>query len=213
MRPGYLLSVLFVAMVAVPPALGAMEYTETWSDDGDLEGWYPWASVMVLSHNDTLDTLDWEGIGSSSDYINADASSSGGAFVGDLRPFQGGFFSFDFYLAEGSSLVSQPSAFALDLFSGTQEWMAYLTPPQPGEWVHYHVPLIEAAWTPITPDGRGDWNDLLANTLETAVSVWWESDSSGRLDNFRLGIPEPSTWAMFGVGAVAVLLWRRRGKR
>jgi hypothetical protein len=50
---------LCLVVAATRPALAASVFTETWSDDGDLEGWYSSLGNLTLSHDDALDTLDW----------------------------------------------------------------------------------------------------------------------------------------------------------
>jgi len=197
-------------------ASAAQAVVETWSDDGDTQGWYAFAGGVTVAQDPLQDNLRWEGAGFLMDVLVADSGASGGAFVGDLAAAGAQAFELDLFVDN----VSQLYFIGLDLLNTTtqDEWRYFLQPISAGQWQHWEVPLTDGSiWQ--QAGGTNDFAWMLQNVdivgLIVAEGFLTGGGASGRVDNFELVVPEPAALATL-CGAAAALLGRggrrRRGK-
>lgn len=205
---------LCAGLVATSTARAAGEFLETFG--GGANGWT--AATGQLSTTGSGGVLNYApAVGSfSSEFITADATASGGAFVGDYRALGNLVVSFDLFLAPGSSV----DTLSIDLFNpGTgDEWQFALTAPTAGVVNSYSVsfnaiPLSAAGWSQVS--GSNGFDFILSNTRELSLAFTGSGTGpSGYIDNFQfVAVPEPGTVAA-GVLSLgfAGSVWLRRRK-
>jgi hypothetical protein len=127
-------------------------------------------------------------------------------FLGDLRAFDGGTFSFDGKLVSGTW---NPGTFGrLEIGSATTSAMQ---PPDPqphpiSSWQSYSVPMTAEGFG-LT---QGDWTALLSNVTYLRINL---EDASGlettALDNVVL-VPEPTTFLLLSLATAGLILQGRK---
>lgn len=129
-------------------------------------------------------------------------------FLGDLRAFDGGMFSFDGNLLQ--QIAPDFAAYGTVSLSGPSDSVSLdIVPDQPpvGVWVHYSVDLTAATW------GRSQmaWEDLLSNvtSLQITIEAVFGGEMNG-VDNIAI-TPEPAAACLLAGGAM--LIGRRRRRR
>lgn len=193
------------------------DYTETWSRDGNTEGWG--GAAGSVTHDDAADALQWNGNPQGSGFgpgIYANAGASGGHFAGDLSRY--GYLRFDLRLDPGAPV---PADIVVLLYGPETSPWTYILPllPVQGTWYTYTVPLDPAA-TGWRHQG-GSWDTLIHAVRSQYVWANYYSGVpgvSGLLDNFTIGtevtdVPEPGSLAL---GLLALGGWglaRRRKRR
>ncbi len=200
-------------------AFAASVFTETFSTPGNTSGWTAVNGQLNLAGNSGVLNYTPSSGSFSSDFINADAGSSSGAFVGALSGLGNLVASFDFFLANGSQL----NGIALDLFNGAtgEEWQFAFATPAAGTLSHFMAPLTtlpgadSTGWTQIS--GSRPFDFILANTSDFAILLTGSgAGPSGFVDNVSIiAVPEPATVAggMAGLGLVGMALMRLRRAR
>ncbi|NJR42950.1 MAG: PEP-CTERM sorting domain-containing protein [Akkermansiaceae bacterium] len=160
-----------------------------------------------MVQNLTTDRLDFFSLSSSLFFITADASSSGGAFVGDYLGDGINQFSFDLTINPGSS-VSELFFEITNLTEG-ETWQYALTLPAFGTNTSFLVPLSGAGWTQTS--GDENFAFILGQTEEISIVLGSATagNVSGSIDNFA-SIPEPSTTIIAALGLLTAISRRRR---
>ncbi len=211
LRCAVVIVIFTIASIAHADYVGP--FTETWSDDGDLEGWY---SYLGVEHDDINDRLLWSGVDSEFNegcLYYYDDNPSGTRYLGDLTGAEA--ISFDFSIDAGSSVDSVWIEFVHD-DNYSNKWQYDLGTPVIGE-TSYTLLLDSPNWT------QSEGTDTLAEALTdvTEWDIYWTRDGltgtvSGWIDNFSISgepaatTPEPGTMAlvMLGLGSLGYL--RRR---
>ena len=137
-------------------------------------------------------------------YLRADDGANAGThlvapakFLGDLSPFNGGQMVLDL------QAIRQPGAagfpWTAQIFSSRISASRTIDEfPYPTDWESYTLPLVASAWGAT----ESQWRDLLSNV--TDIRLVLDATTSGfdavGLDNFRIGIPEPSTVFLAVIG-------------
>ena len=212
LRFASLIAVLALASIAHADYVGP--FTETWSDDGDLEGW----TGYTLDHDDVNDRLYWtevDGLNNAFLYATSNSSASN-HYLGNLTG--AGAISFDIGADAGCDMHSI-SISMWSPSSGNYTGWIYELPvvPAPGQSMSYTVLLDSPNWT--LELGSLTLEETLADvdSFVLAVAVEPETQSTGGwLDNFGIGdapaatTPEPGTMTlvMLGLGSLGYL--RRR---
>ncbi len=211
---GCLLVAGVVVLLVLAPVGASADYTETWSNDDNLEGWQgaATAGILTLTHDNADDNLSWSVL-QSSDYgqvaIWADDTASGGNFAGNLSWAIEGDISFDFYLDAANSDFR---ALELVLYGGSGNvWRHGLADPVTDAWNHYECGLdYGVGWTQY---GTASFAEVLADTHSMAIffdhTYQTGTGASGHIDNFTL-TPEPGTSGLLAVGLAGLAALRRR---
>lgn len=211
MKASPLITATLLALASVAAAPAASIFSETFTSG--TSGWYSTGQLPVSESAGRLNFAPGSGP-FSTEFIGADATSSGGAFVGDFTALGNITVSFDLFVASGSTV----STVALDLFNaGTNdEWQFNLAAPTPGVVQRYTItlntaPPNQAGWTQVA--GANSFAFIVANTTDLAIALGGTGTGpTGWIDNVSIAaVPEPGTLTAVLVGLAGCCWgWRRR---
>jgi hypothetical protein len=209
------LASLRLATAFAAAVLSAHAYTETWSVNGDSAGWTAFAVATTSAvQQDFAGGLELTAANYTSYYAIADATASGGAFVGSYAGYA--LMNFDLTL-DAAATVDALAVRLYDSVSG-HDW-TYALSYTLGNLLSFSVPVdgAGAGWT--QQAGPAEGFSALLGAVEELAFVFTANDAvdvqenlKATLDNVTLvAIPEPgSAAALAGVLALAFGAGRRR---
>lgn len=203
------LPTLAALLSCAAPATAASTYLETFSNDGNDEGWFQVSngSAPSLAQDPGTDRLAFAASDASLFYIAADAAASGGAFVGDYVAAGVYQFTFDLTIDALSSVTGL--YFELTNLTEGETWQYALALPSFGTDTSYTVPLGGAGWTQTS--GDENFAFILGQTEEigVALSAGAPGVMAGSIDNIA-AVPEPSAAFIAALGLLTAATRRRR---
>jgi len=176
--------------------------------DSSLDGWYSDAPQQIQlqgSGGNSGGYLQFHDTTFNNPWVFAPQE-----FLGDWRPLENnGALEYDFKVIDlGNGAYDMvPTQFTISGPGGSASWQSSPTPPiATTDWVHWTIP-IDSAHLHVT---SGSLDSLLANVTELKIWVEGVSNNNGfdtdGLDNVVLSsVPEPSTFTLLALGAVALL--------
>ena len=203
-RPTLLLiCALCCPLIFSATADAAAIFLESWSVPGDTAGWQGYN----LSLNQSGAALSWQ-LAPASTYglIQADALSSGAAFVGDVAATAAPYYAFEIR-PDADTVVSDITVY-LDTPSST--WRYSTVSPVSDRWNNYLLPLDSDPGHWIHQMGPETLAQTLTNVSYFTIEIGTLAGGSGQLDNVGLGqSPEPTTVCLL-LGGLGLLTLRRR---
>lgn len=175
-------------------------------------GGNPGGNLLVSDRDDSAGSIVW--------HFEA---GTGSPFVGDKSAAIGGALEFDLNLVSSTLPDRGLGGDIYDVWIqgsfnlGTTLFLSGLTPPTPGVWTHYSVPLTAGQWRVGNPSGavatQSQIEGVLGNVLSLRIRGNWTTlDDTTRLDNVTL-TPEPSSLLAFLAAGGCLLSRRRRAQR
>lgn len=181
------------------PLSAASLHLETFTSD--TSGWFHISNGTAdsLSHDSVGENIQTTATDFTSLYVIADATSSGGAFVGDFVAAGVSGFLFDLNIAAGSAVTNL--FFELSSLTGGETWIYNLTLPAFDTTTQIYVPLDGVSWTQNA--GSQPFSSILGNTEE--IAIVFGSAGTGSLSAFIDNVetvPEPASLTLLGFAAL-----------
>lgn len=191
-------------------------YTETFSNDGNTEGWFAVTDATTgsvlpgdIGHNPTEDILVFGALNYGVFYAAADATSSGGAFSGNYVAAQIYGVTFKMIVYFGSTVNGLFLELA-NYTNGVTYQHPFATPL--GMDTNYAINFDSPSWTQTT-GAPVAFNSFLNDVEEVGFAFTGDGTSNlgVGLDNFAT-VPEPSSLVLLGCAALVATTRRRRNR-